>query len=101
MILIFNLCKLTKFKSFVEISSDCCGVVHELCMISEGSFRLQNLSRQRENLKFANEISCLDLCEFDFCDLLHLESLVCDVGKKMFKSFRRLRMIASLIADVF
>lgn len=56
--LIYDLCKFTRFRFFVESSNACCGVVHKLCTISEGSSRHQNLSRQGENLKFAIGISC-------------------------------------------
>ncbi|ESQ56036.1 hypothetical protein EUTSA_v10026938mg [Eutrema salsugineum] len=96
LILLCDLCKFTKFRFFIESSTVYCGVVHALCIDSADGFQDQDFSRQGENLKFAIDISNLDLCEANYYGFLYLDSLVCDIDVKIFMNFGGLQVIDPL-----
>ncbi|CAH8348614.1 unnamed protein product [Eruca vesicaria subsp. sativa] len=72
-------------------------------MDSEDSYRLQYRCRQGEQLKFAVDPCCLDLCDClaDCHNILLLESLACEVYELMSMNFRGLPMLAPLVIGSF
>ncbi|KAG7559441.1 hypothetical protein ISN45_Aa05g010370 [Arabidopsis thaliana x Arabidopsis arenosa] len=94
LILIYDFCKFTRFRFFVESSTLWFGVVHDQYTVSERSFRHQNPLRQGENFKFAVVISCLDLYGDDCYGFLQLELLVYEVYVEMLINSGGLRVLA-------